>query len=67
MPDALIRAVVEDAQHAPSNANIQPWVVHIVSGVARDKLSEAMLAAEIEGRMTPDFPFAYNEFYGVYA
>jgi nitroreductase len=62
----LIRAIVEDARHAPSNANIQPWQAHIVSGETRDKLSRAMLAAEAEGRMTPDFPFAYDEFYGVY-
>jgi nitroreductase len=65
-PEALIRAVADDARHAPSNANIQPWVVHIASGATRDKLSKAMLAAEAEGRMTPDFPFAYDEFFGVY-
>lgn len=66
VPGELIQAVVDDARHAPSNANIQPWVVHIVSGEMRDKLSKAMLAAEAAGRMTPDFPFAYDEFYGVY-
>ena len=66
VPDKLIQAVVEDARHAPSNANIQPWAVHIVSGATRNKLSAAMLAAEAEGEMTPDFPFGYDEFYGAY-
>jgi nitroreductase len=66
-PDELIHAVADDARHAPSNANIQPWEVHIVSGATRDKLSKAMLAAEAEGRMTPDFPFSYDEFYGAYS
>lgn len=67
VPDELIHAVADDARLAPSNANIQPWVIHIVSGATRDKLSNAMLAAEAEGRMTPDFPWSYDELYGVYS
>ncbi|WP_254657101.1 nitroreductase family protein [Sphingobium fuliginis] len=50
VPDALMQAVVDDARHAPSNANIQPWSVHIVSGAKRDELSKAMLEAEAAGR-----------------
>lgn len=65
--DELIRAVTEDARHAPSNANIQPAVVHIVSGNARDRLSKAILAAEDAGRQSPDFPWAYDELFGVYS
>ncbi|RYG75334.1 nitroreductase [bacterium] len=66
VPDALLRAVAEDARHTPSNSNTQPWEVHIASGKTRDKLSAAMLAAEAQGRMTPDFPYAYDELYGPY-
>lgn len=66
VPDALLQAVVDDARHAPSNANVQPWQVHIASGATRDRLSRAMLAATAEGRMTPDFPFSYDDLYGVY-
>lgn len=65
--DELLQAVADDARHSPSNSNIQPWQAHIVSGATRDRLSQAMLAAEAEGRMTPDFPFSYDEFYGVYS
>ncbi|PKQ04928.1 MAG: nitroreductase [Alphaproteobacteria bacterium HGW-Alphaproteobacteria-11] len=66
VPDALLRSVAEDARHAPSNSNVQPWVVHIASGEARDRLSKAMLEAAAEERMTPDFPFSYDDLYGVY-
>jgi nitroreductase len=67
VPGELIRTVVEDARHSPSNANIQPWDVHIVSGATRDAVSKAMLEAEAEGQMTPDFPWAYDELYGAYS
>jgi nitroreductase len=66
VPDALIQAVVDDARYAPSNSNIQPWVVHIASGTARDRLSNAMLEAAAEERMTPDVPFSYDDLHGVY-
>jgi nitroreductase len=66
VPDALIKAVVADARHSPSNANIQPWDVHIVSGSTREAVSKAMLAAEAEGRRTPDFPWDYGELRGAY-
>lgn len=67
VPDALIRAVTEDARHAPSNSNIQPWAVHIASGATRDALSKAIIASEEAGRQTPDFPFGYDELDGVYS
>ena len=57
VPDALVRAVVEEAQLAPSNCNTQPWHVHIVSGDARDRLSAALIAADDADHMTLDFPF----------
>jgi nitroreductase len=66
VPPAVIRRVLEDAQTAPSNANIQPWSVHIVSGAKRDELSQAMLADEAAGNLSPDYPFGYDELYGVY-
>lgn len=66
VPEKVLRAVLEDARHTPSNSNTQPWEVHIVSGATRDKLSEAMLAAQAQGRMTPDFPYGYDELSGAY-
>ncbi len=66
VPHAIIRSVLEDARHAPSNSNIQPIAAQIVSGAARDALSKTMLAAEAEGRVTPDFPWGYEELRGMY-
>jgi nitroreductase len=67
VPDAVMRAVLEDAQLAPSNCNTQPWQIHIVSGAKRDALSEAILAADAAGKLTPDFSFSLGDFYGVYS
>jgi nitroreductase len=66
VPDAVIRAVLEDAQLAPSNCNTQPWQVHIVSGAKLDALSRAILADEEAGRHTPDFGFDPRDYPGVY-
>jgi len=66
VPEAVIRSVLEDAQRAPSNCNTQPWQAHIVSGTARDTLSQALLAADEAGRLTPDFTFSFSDFRGVY-
>lgn len=66
VPRQLIDAVLEEARHAPSNANIQPWDVHIVSGATRDDLSAAILAADADQRLTPDFPWAYDQLFGAY-
>lgn len=64
LPDPVpaddIRGVLEDAQRAPSHSNTQPWEVHVFSGDARDRLSEAMLKAFEAGQMSPDFTTTYG-------
>ena len=62
----MLRAVLEDAQLAPSNCNTQPWQVHIVSGEKRNALSQAILKADEAAHFTPDFSFAISDFDGVY-
>lgn len=66
VPEDILRSVLEDAQHSPSNCNTQPWQTHIVSGLKRDLLSKAILAADEAGQLTPDFSFGINDFPGVY-
>ena len=39
VPESVIRAVLEDAQHAPSNCNTQPCNTHIVRGEKLKQLS----------------------------
>jgi nitroreductase len=59
---AVIRGVLEDAQTAPSNCNVQPWTVHIVSGATRDTLSKELLKAEEQELISSDFSFDYADF-----
>jgi len=66
VPEEILRSVLEDAQRAPSNCNTQPWQTHIVSGSKRDALSNAILAADDAGELTPDFSFDTRDFHGVY-
>jgi nitroreductase len=61
VPASDIRGVLEDAQTAPSNSNTQPWTVHVVSGSARDALSEALLKAYEEDRTSLDFTADYGQ------
>lgn len=47
--DTLIDELLEIAGTAPSGSNVQPWQVHVVTGRARDRLSQALLAAHRAG------------------
>jgi len=46
---ALINAIFNQAQDAPSNCNTQPWHVTVVSGDVRDKLEKAMVSEIMSG------------------
>jgi nitroreductase len=65
IPGRELRQVLEDARTAPSNSNTQPWIVHIASGAARDKLSDRLVTAFETGHRSPDFSVGYGE--GVHA
>ena len=56
-----IRAVLEDAQRAPSNSNTQPWAVHVASGAKRDALAAELVRAFEEERLSPDFTADYGQ------
>ena len=45
VPEATIREILEVAARAPSGTNLQPWKVHVLTGAARQRLGEAILAA----------------------
>ena len=61
VPGAVIREVLEDGRWAPSHSNTQPWITHVVSGSARDALSEALLEAHDARRFSPDFTDSYGD------
>ncbi|MEP6504975.1 MAG: nitroreductase [Betaproteobacteria bacterium] len=43
--DATIREILDVASRAPSGTNLQPWKVHVLTGAARQRLSDALMAA----------------------
>jgi nitroreductase len=45
IPEVTIRAILEVAARAPSGTNLQPWKVHVLTGAARRRFSDAILAA----------------------
>lgn len=57
VPVTQLRALLELAQTAPSNCNVQPWLVHVVSGAALDRLRTALTEAFMNGRLSMDVPF----------
>ena len=65
VPDTELRAILELAQTAPSNCNVQPWLVHVVSGAALDRLRVALTDAFSNGRLSMDVPFD-GRYDGVY-
>ena len=45
VPEDLLRCMIETASRAASNVNLQPWRLYVATGAARQRLSEAILAA----------------------
>ncbi len=56
--EQTLRELFELANKAPSNCNVQPWHVHVLSGDACDRMREKMMAAaSAEAPFNPDFPW----------
>ncbi|KAM3076004.1 hypothetical protein ACMFMF_005349 [Clarireedia jacksonii] len=60
VPQSIIHSTLELAQHAPSNSNIQPHRVYILTGASLHKLVTALYAAASES--TPNIPALPAEF-----
>lgn len=69
LPDAVAPETLEQifsaALWAPSNCNVQPWTVHLVSGDRLRKLGHAMMERAKAGSPTPDVVMdtAYRDTY----
>ncbi len=62
LPNAVdektLKEIFELASWAPSNCNVQPWHVHVLSGDACNSMREKMKAAALENPSgNPDFPW----------
>lgn len=55
--DETVRAILSGASRAASGTNIQPWLVHVVTGETRERLSQAALTAMEAGEI--DLEYAY--------
>lgn len=70
LPDEVpldqIAEVFRLAQQAPSNCNVQPWCVHVVSGESCRKLRNKLVTAgRFPERINPDWPLV-EKYEGVY-
>lgn len=66
VPDDVIEAILSAASRAPSGVNAQPWMVHIVTGEARERVSRAVTRAAEAGMHSAEYrylPEAMNEPY----
>ena len=45
IPAETIREILDVSSRAPSGTNTQPWKVHVLTGAARQRLSDALMAA----------------------
>lgn len=58
VPQDTLDRILEIAQQAPSNCNVQPWQVYIAKGELKEKISEKMVALTREGvAPNPDYPY----------
>ena len=56
--EKTLKEIFELASWAPSNCNVQPWHVHVLSGDACNSMREKMKAAALENPSgNPDFPW----------
>ncbi len=57
VPQDVLRRIFTMATHAPSNCNVQPWVVHVVSGATAGHVRETLHDHARDGAaLTPDYP-----------
>jgi nitroreductase len=61
VPEDVLRRVFSDAQLSPSNCNVQPWQVYVVSGKKKDELKDRLVAAVMTGNPpNPDFEWSIH-------
>ena len=65
VPRELLEEVLELAQRAPSNCNVQPWRVYIATGEATKKLRAALVAAARSGESSA-MSAPVDTFFGTY-
>ena len=64
VPTSTLHAALALASHAPSNSNIQPWRLFVVTGSALDRLKDALVTVSSAGvaPAIPPLPPAFQHF-----
>ncbi|KAF9078352.1 nitroreductase [Rhodocollybia butyracea] len=64
VPKDILQRALNLAAHAPSNSNIQPWRLYILSGPTADRLKKALVAEASAGAVPriPPLPDAFKHF-----
>ena len=58
VPQEILDKVFQIAQHTPSNCNIQPWIVLVASGPARDRIRARLIEGITTGAPSnPDYEY----------
>jgi nitroreductase len=56
VPEEILKKIFTAAQLAPSNCNVQPWQIYVVSGNQKDALKDKLMEALMSGNPpNPDF------------
>jgi len=55
--DDTVREILSVASRAPSGTNIQPWLVHVVAGEARERIAHAGRKAADEGDAALEYDY----------
>lgn len=55
--DGVVAEIIEAAARAPSGQNMQPWLIHVVTGETREALCREVTAAAAAGDGSDDYPY----------
>src|SRR3546814_12752096 len=64
--DETVLEIIEIAARAPSGQNMQPWLIHFVTGETRDALCRQVTEASDSGERSDDYPYFPKEFRAPY-
>jgi nitroreductase len=58
VPMELVMRILDDAARAPSGTNTQPWLVHVATGAARERVGAAVTAAARSGPKQDEYLYS---------
>ncbi|GAB6144505.1 nitroreductase [Desulfocicer niacini] len=56
VPEETLNRIFSSAQRSPSNCNVQPWQIYVISGAKKNELKDKLVEAVMRGNPpNPDF------------